>query len=295
MPAFGNGISASAGVGSNSKGDFLDDQKAAAISKVITPIKNYASKKWTEFRNKTPETAGNTNDPGIDVAAAFAIVVDNNTATARIGDGNPTDHGGKKAIVTADGTISVTAKIENVPNISVSSAAKKNPDATAESGANKFAGSLAVAIGVYNNNAQAYINSDAEVDAKKALTVQAQALNDYQLKFGVNLVSPFLQQATFNTDDGAKLVKNGDIVEVRGGHVGNGDTGTWYKYIGAVPQRTIDLKNEDFSSTNNWESLGNAVGYISKNFVGNLTGYLNSNLGTKSLANSWSQGHCRRR
>jgi hypothetical protein len=99
IPSTSIGTSASAGVGDDSKGDYLDDAKSGVISKITDPIKKWATKKWYEFKNKQPDDSKST-EPSYDVAAGLAIAVDTNTTTARIGDGN-TDLDNKNGEVQA--------------------------------------------------------------------------------------------------------------------------------------------------------------------------------------------------
>ena len=310
IPGLASGVSASAGVGTDSKGDLLDDTKssitstlkAGAESKfpVLKTIQDKATEKVTDFLKKNDTLKKLIDSPAsnkYDVGAAVAVVVDNNSATARIGDGNTSD-GSLGADVEADGNITVNAKLENRPDVTASSSitnesAKEELADTAAS----FGGSVAVAVGIYSNDADAYISGDAEVDAKGTLKVNAESLNEIDPLgiWGANLISPFLNKnttATYNTEDQATgtPVSLGETVEVRDNHDGEGNVGSWYKYIGSTPTKTFDLATTDFSDTDNWEDLGDPAQNTATGFVRTLSTYMDGNLGLdNNLVDSWSQ------
>ena len=292
VPSTAIGTGSSAGVGSNSKGDFLDDAKAAAVTAVMDPIKNFGKKLWEKIKKPDPNAPAEetTPEPSYDAAAALAIVIDNNSTMARIGDGNA-DGDSKNGAVDALGEITVYSSITSSPYISAGASTECNPNSTQPAGSNKFSGAFAVSIGLYTNDAKALINSGATVDAGQALVVNAEALNDYEWSGYVNLVEPFLEKPTYTTEetDPNITVKKGNIVEVRSNHTGQGDAGTWYEYIGSAPERDINLLTEDFSDETLWESSNPAV-RKGINFVRNLSTYLNSDAGTSNwFANDWTQ------
>ncbi|MDK9703142.1 MAG: DUF4347 domain-containing protein [Sulfuritalea sp.] len=284
IPADGGGVSAEAGVGTNSKGDFLDDTKSAAVDKVTNKLKTAIKDKINALLKRTPD-----NTPGtFDVAAAVAVSVDINNTTARIGDGTHV------ADVTADGNINVTSKIEARPNIVATSEAtdeSEGDDEKKDQAPAKFGGSLAAAIGVYQNNTSAYIGENSQVDAKGAITVKAESLNEldpFDL-WGANLVAPFLNentQAKYSTQSGEQVLEAGDTVDVKGGHTAGGEVGTRYKYIGPEFSQT-DLGTENFGDTSRWESAGNPIKNAATDFIKNLASYANGSFALG--ADSWSQ------
>ncbi len=290
VPNWANGVSAQAGVGENTTGDFLDDQKAQSINVVKTKVLAFINKKRGKVDDKVPEAKDNA--PSFQVAAAVAVCVDTNHANARIGDGNA-DSNNKNGKVQADGSITVFANLNDRPDITASSSTVKNAGVTLPGGSdavenNKFAGSFAVGVGVYNNDAHAIINTSAEVDAKGALDVEAHVVNDYKFAYGVNLIEPLLETPKFKSSDGVQDLTDGDIVEVAEGDSDLGQPGEWYRYHGA--DRTIDLSKEDYLNTGSWLDIGGRVGKNAKSFIGNLTNYLNNNLGLDANAiDSWSQ------
>lgn len=289
IPNWTSGTSAQAGVGVNTTGDFLDDQKALAIGKITGPIKN---KVITKITGEAP-TPDKPPLP-VSVAAAIAIAIDTNNATTRIGDSN-TDGDNLNGNVEADGSIRFTSRIINRPDVTASSSATfdstipPSPGGSPSNENNKFAGSFAVPVGIYTNSARSIIGEGAAVDAKQQLSLTADALNDYAFMYGVNLITPFLEAPKYTSDQGTQPVAFNDIVEFKEETGGaQGQAGDWYRYIG--PDRTIDLSKENFLNTASWIDLGGRVGKTAKGFIGNLTSYLNDNFGLEANAvDTWSQ------
>src|SRR5207249_4621605 len=133
------------------------------------------------------------------------------------------------------------------------------PNTPMPHGPTEFAGSVAVAIGLYTNTVNSYIDSGATVDAGGSLSVTTEALNDWQLPYLVNLYQSATAQPTYKTGDpGAKAqqVNYGDIVEVDdqwdGALVSLLDKvtrlGHWYQYVGPG-SLTLDLTKEDYTDT----------------------------------------------
>ena len=254
IPSKVTGVQAIAGVGTESKGDLLDDTQSKGIDllfgKLITGVSNWWSKKWAE-------TFGSSDAVwDFDIAAAFNVVVDNNTATARIGDGS------SGADVQAGGDLNINALIQNRPDLTADASATdegvatKNKDKPATSKGT----AVAIAVGVYNNTASAYIAGDAQVDAKGILQITADALNviDWKGLWGINLVTTFLNEdATYTTEDGKQPVHQGDTVDVRNGFTGTGNVGTRYESL--ADRNTIDLSSEDFSKEALWKAVGHAA------------------------------------
>ena len=158
VPASGNGVSASASQGGDSLGNPFEDTKGRVLLNLIGPLADKLSKA-TGIK-----TSGLRS--GLQGALSFAVVVDNNNTTARIGDGQPD----KNTKVQADGSITVSSKVDNRPNLKAGATAKggdvtkkgvtevnpANTD-TEETNKSNYGVSLAVAVGDFNNIANAYI------------------------------------------------------------------------------------------------------------------------------------------
>ena len=301
VPTMSSGTLAAAGVGSDDGGDLLDGAQDALMGSAkggLTTFGTWVKEKWSGKDSKTSkdlqkdDTVTKDNAFSFDAAAAVSVAIDTNTTTARIGDGG-SDAGGADAmygVVTAGGDVSVLSQVSSRPDITATSTILS--DAKASGGdTTKFAGSLALAVGVYNNEAYARISEQAQVTSDANLTVDAKALNEIDPAgiFGVNLVTPFLKKADFDTTQGTQNVETDQIVEIKEGHNAGGDSGTWYKFQGA--DQDIDLSNEDFTNELRWKSLGNPIKHIVvDNFVPNLASYLNDNLGLNdNLIDTWSQ------
>ncbi|MDJ0872048.1 MAG: LEPR-XLL domain-containing protein, partial [Gammaproteobacteria bacterium] len=206
-----NGVEAEAGVGessekdeSNKKSDDKETEKDKENLPFVKKIQDKVKDSVLNTLKKNETLKGLIESPTtnkVDFGAAVAVVVDINNTEARIGDG-VTDDGSKSADIEADGAISVNAQTENRPSLKASSAIKNETTSKdkAQSTA-KFGGSVAVGVGVYNDNADAYISGDAAVDAKEQVSVRAQTLNriDPLELWGANLISPFLSKNTTPT------------------------------------------------------------------------------------------------
>ena len=120
VPGYLLGVSALAGVGTNSTGDILDDLGRSAINHGLKRQPGSASPiRWIKEKLGI-QPNNNPTKPNIQFAGAVAVVVDTNNATARIGDGNTTDPT-DQATVQAGGSVSVTATISSSPSISAGS------------------------------------------------------------------------------------------------------------------------------------------------------------------------------
>ncbi|MDV6031965.1 MAG: hypothetical protein F9B45_18120 [Phycisphaera sp. RhM] len=306
IPGDDDGVQAKSIVGTNSTGDFLDDLKnrqtdagkknARHPQQTYRQVKNAVQHVYGSLFKKSAQALSKADDYGNQVPAqqenqgggSLVVVVDNNRTTAIIGDGT------SDTVVEVDGDISVQSRIENRPDLTASSIVKQQSATHTP----KLGVSLAIAVGVYLNDADAFIAENAEVDTRGTLKVKADALNqiDPNSLWGVNLVTPFLQTADHNSNQGTRTVRSGDIVEYSGESEDLGDAGTWYEYIGAAPEITVDLSQEDFTQDGSdglparWTSVGTQAQRKSTDFVKNITSYLNDNLGIdKGLADSWSQ------
>ena len=149
-------------------------------------------------------------------------------------------------------------------------------------------------MGIFTNHADATISGDAIVNAGKAISVNASTVNQIDpLKlWGANLVSPFLDKnikAKYNSDTSASpTLKAGDTVEVGDTNPNTDQRGKVYKYVG-LDGASSTLATENFGNTQKWEEI-NLVTTALKTEVGQLTGYLNGNLGLSSkLADFWNQ------
>ncbi len=282
IPSYASGTEASSGVGTDKTGDYLDDARSAATTKLTswatTPIANY-------IKSKFP-TSDSVWD--FDVSAAMAISVDINNADVRIGE--TTDDGdGYYADVEADGQIYLGSKIEARPDIATSSSATDEGVATKDTskGPTTTGVSVAIAHQTLINNADASIGVNAQVDAKDLITISAEALNEIDPLglWGANLVSPFLDanlDADYTSRDGSQTISNGMTVDVKDNvDAANGDAGSRYRYIGYVADE-YDLATTDFTDDEYWEDLGSPALNTGLEFVRTLSTYINDNGGLQN-------------
>ena len=99
-----------------------------------------------------------------------------NSVTARIGDKTAAE----PATVYVGGNLTIDAHIDDRPNVIVGSSVMVPTTSTTPASQNTFAGSVAVAIGLYTNTATAFIEAGSAVDAGATLSVTSEALNDYE-------------------------------------------------------------------------------------------------------------------
>ncbi|KAA3622243.1 MAG: hypothetical protein DWQ08_13065, partial [Proteobacteria bacterium] len=284
VPGMVTGVNATAGVGTDSKGDLLDDAKSSAVGVLANPLK-------TAIMEKLGKDPLKTSGRSVQVGAAIAVSLDNNLTEARIGGGTTATD------VEADGVINVTSKISNRPDVTAASSVEDDPKATKGKGVTgpaSFSGSFAVGFGLYTADADAYIGENANVDAKGDITVLAEAHNEIDPLglWGANLVAPFLDkntEATYDTDDGQVTLSGGDTVDVLGGHTAGGNVETRYKYVGPEGDDPV-LGDEDFSDELRWEDVGNPANNTAFNFIRTFSTYLDGNLGLdNNLVDTWGQ------
>ena len=217
------------------------------------------------------------------VAPSVAVDVEVNLANASLGEG---------ATLRAHGNLTVDAQTNDRPNVIASSGISTPQTGTgiAPGSTTSFDGSFAVAYGDYTNTATATIGAGANVDSGGQLSVTSETFNDYEDTYNVNLVTPFEPMVTKTDASEANDVTltNGEIVEVDPNHTGNGSAGHWYEYLGGT-QTNVDLTTEDFG-TPLWDDLGQPWEYEAKEFIGNLTTYLDNSFGLdNNFADTWSQ------
>ncbi|MGH2998562.1 MAG: beta strand repeat-containing protein, partial [Gaiellaceae bacterium] len=300
LPGVASGVAAQAGVGTDSKGDFLDDSQANAYSAITGPVWGFVGDLWngnyfksnrTNSQNPVPQ---NTPAPPPNKrAGALAFEYEQTQTTARIGNGGANGDGlyGK---VQAGGSVAVDSEIQYRPNLSASSQATNSSTSTdvppkPSTAATRFDGSYTLAVGVYLNEADATISQDAQVDAKGAVTVQAQSLDDYVFTYGTDVVAAASADPDYTTSDGTVTIQHGQVVEADSSHTGTGEAGVVYEYLPATPT-TVDLQTADFGDTSTWLPLGNLDEYRAVGAVQELTTYLNNNLGLDAnLVDAWSQ------
>src|SRR5262245_369662 len=151
------------------------DKKANSKS---TKLKNWiADKTGTRQYGPDPKPKDEVKRKAFQGALAFALSIDENNVTARIGDGvlgDPTH----AADVDAGGFVSVTARISNRPDVTSAASTEfftegavtgKNSEKTVKGDVN-YGVSIAVTVGLFTNNADAFIAGNATVDAGGALT-----------------------------------------------------------------------------------------------------------------------------
>ena len=268
------GTMTQAGTGSNSKGDIMDDSK----SMITSPAGNFIGmilvpKIKSKIFKGPPDTSTPSDTSTFDLAGAVSVVVDMNRATARIGDGN-IDGDNLNGDVDAGGNISVFSSVANSPWISAQSSAQSNPDVESQYSTSAVSGSVALSVGIYRNDARASIGAGAAVDAAGSISVRSETLNDYTLSWFTNLIDPWLEKANYTTEDVVQVVKvhTGELVEVRDNHIGGGDVGTWYEYLGTTP-KDITLATADLSDETLWLAI-NPTARKRDAFLVNLTTYL---------------------
>ena len=132
--------------------------------------------------------AQNGSQPTSQGALSFAYVDDQNHTLARIGA--PAD-------VEAGETIAVTGSVTSRPDVTAQSQMK-----SAEGQGTKNGMSLAISLGSYWNDADALIAGGAQVDARGAITVKAEALNriDPNGLWGANVIVPLIDADTSLSD-----------------------------------------------------------------------------------------------
>ncbi len=195
-----DGVVAYSSTNSNTTGDVVSDVIDTAILKTISALKD-SFKKLSEKRdskNSQPDSDANNKkkEPGkldklmasineqldkVDIVPAIAVHLDTNNAIARIGD---------HAVVTSLGAIDINSLVKNRPSISGTALigeSQKDPPP-------KIGFSAAIPLGIYNNNAQAYIGESSQVNAKKSLNVTSATRNEYEFQYGKDLYDTFTQE-----------------------------------------------------------------------------------------------------
>ena len=243
---------------------------------------------------------------------SVAVMVDTNDVEARIGDG--VIHTTQPYAVAND-DISVTATVNARPDITASSklygrktdlviddsskvkdkdkkyywkdATAKRKDKQVDTGI-----AVAVAVGNYDNTANAWISSYAIVDAAGDLLVQGRAVNeiDPMSLFGVNLIAPLLDEnlkPDYDTNSGKKKLLAGDTVIVRDSHTAGGTAGKTYLYQGP-DNKEVDLGLEDFTTVD-WNTVDLTL-QAGLNFMRTFGSYADGNFGLdNNLIDSLSQ------
>ena len=250
-PRCSRAIAVNTGVGTDDSGDLLNNLQGATTQALINAATQFYQQTVT---NTTPPNGpAKGQAPVFQAAAALAIDKEDNTATAGIGAGTA---------VRVSGNLTVDANTNDRPNV-IASSGISEPTNNGGGGGTEFDGSVAVALGFYTNTATATIDTDASVDVGKKLAVTSEALNDFQLSYGVNLYQAAAQQPTHKTDEAganAVTINPSDIVEIESNHTGNGPAGHWYQFVGAGSLTNVDLTSADFSNTSLWNDLGPRLG-----------------------------------
>ncbi|HHX24932.1 MAG TPA: hypothetical protein GX723_13150 [Thermoanaerobacterales bacterium] len=308
LPTVNDGVYAYAGANTSSTGDLSDDVKAKITGKISefakNHIKEFINKYILDKKDEIEEKSGSTITP-FELAAAIAVYLDTNNATARISP---------KAVVTTRGSVTVHARTESQPIVVATGSVEQpkgsqNPGGEGTSGeggaapdpgsggdpgteeGTKFAGVAAVVVGIFENNVTSYIGANAEVNAAKDLNIKAEYINDYVFRYGIELIK-YLIGDFYSTDDKEQTINRGDIVEVKDGHTASGEAGNLYKYIGFDPLTNVDLSTINYTNTDLWEDLGAWWKYQSIEFIRHLTTYLDNRLGTTdNLVNFWVQSN----
>ncbi len=147
-------------------------------------------------------------------------------------------------------------------------------------------------MGLLTNDADAHIADHASVDTGSTLTVQAQALNQFDPSqlWGYNLVTPLLDadcHADHTYDGGAAPA----LVTLVEGQTVDTD-GIRYRFLAETDASglPVDLSEEDFQDTERWEHLGVPTLVVAQEYIDNIQAFLSSNhkLDGQS-ADTWSQ------
>ena len=229
-------------------------------------------------------------DLDFDLAGALSLYFDTNTAKVRIGE-TVDDGDGQYADVEADGQLNLSASVVARPKVSATTEAKdgttnpflKNADGTAASKGI----AISVAHETMTNDADASIGVNAAVDAKGAITITAESINqiDPESFSGVNLVTPFLDVNTGSDYKSSQTasVSLDEVVEVTSAKDGTlGNPGARYKYLSNIETGSVDLSTVDYEDEAYWEKLpsGNTqITTVAQEFAANLESQLNAQLG----------------
>ena len=255
IPTLSSGVSSQAGVGSASKGNVLDDAQSKLISGAGTAVQSLLSKIQGKITEDAP--ADGPSEPAdlnntFDVGAALSVAVDLDSANARIGDGSTSKE------VSTTGNVYVMSNVSYAPSVSASSSVSNNPEPVEGKSTTDSAASIGISFGYVANNAQAYINKDAQVDALGNIAVQSQALNNYTA-FYKAIEGTIDEQATYTASSGAGAqtvaVIPGQTVQLASGYTGGGDPGYWYTYTppqGTTPPPTQNINTIDYATNSNW-------------------------------------------
>ena len=288
IPSVNVGVCAQAGVNTGTYGSIFDDIQGNIIDQVILKataifgkIKDLVSSKSAEQQQTDKKTKDQAAP--FEIAAAVAVYLDINHATARIGlPVDPLYPSLTSATVKSLGSVQIIATIESQPYItatgSVSATEEEPPvdppvdppideEPPADEGT-KFAGSAAVAIGIFTNDARAFIAENASVDAAYNLIVKAESLNDFEFTWGLNLIQDAYRtylslggKATYNASEGTKMVYTGDVVLKDDENEVNGEPGHHYMYMAeydsgmVIYGQPIDLSTVDYNGSM-WFDLG---------------------------------------
>ena len=294
LPSVNSGVNAIAGVNTNLSTDVPTQAQKAVMKKITDHITGTIKTKFNnmliekfhkvEEEKKTPSSAF-----PVAGGAAMAYYQDANKVIAYIGE---------NAKVKSLGTMSVYAKAENQPKLLSTGAAKAPEGGGSGSGGGqdddgtKFSGAAAIGVGLFTNEVKAYIGKGAQVDAAKDLTVKAEYINEFELKYGLDLIE-CLTKLYNNSQEINKTINKGDIVEVMEGHdEEKGQVGNLYKYIGNNELSNIDLSTQDYTDGDLWENLGGDWSYRSTDLFKTLVAnYLDSSMGLSKIPNFWVQSN----
>ena len=151
-----------------------------------------------------------------------------------------------------------------------------------------------MAIGFVTNTATSNIGAGAHRGRRREkLSVTAEALNDFQYTYDVNVVQAIAKKPTYTTTDSginSVTVNPGDIVEVESNDSGNGTVGHWYQYVGAGSLTSVNLSTQSFFNTSLWNDLGPGWEYRWGSGLKQLTTYLDNSFGAdNNLFDTWTQ------
>ena len=240
--------------------------------------------------NNLPYTDGSA-DHEIEVGFATALVMDTNIVTAQIGS----EDSDSRVTVKAEGDITVEATSETRPDLTATSFVNNEASLRKDvkEGKTDKAGSISLAVGLFEDDVDALIHGNADVDAEGILSVDARALNDIQYDnlWGKNLTTELyaysdfhtegkweLEEGTYNTP--VQTISNGDTVTLLDNvDPENGIIGNRYEYIGSIPTREIDLSTENYFDESQWTNLGTPGFNNAAEFSGAFSRYYSGDLG----------------
>ena len=288
FPAYLYGVSASAGTGSESTGDLLDDLANSAMKSVFgSDIKKKLVKKLSSYikQNQNANQGQDPTNPTWQFTGAICVNLNTFSSTARIGDGVS----GDTATVVGSGGVNVSATVTESPEPgasatvdSTSQEETKDQSGNVTDPTTTTGGALAVTFGNFPSNATAYIAGNAVVDSGGPLVVTSDPNGifnpiDYFLSNFFYALGNAYIQPTYTSDSGTESMYSGYTVEVDLKYANGGDGGATYEYIGP-DNALVNLGTTNYANPNQWTPY-DVVGNVGLTFFQTLSSYLTSDFG----------------